>query len=105
MKLKNLTSRTVSVLGKHPSAGGMPFRVSIIASSTLELSNEDYARVTPAVSLLVSEGVLEVTEAPETKLTNAEIVEKVLAEAEVKLNPKATKAKLQEQAMLLGVEL
>jgi len=105
LKIKNKSTRNVSVLGQHSAQGGEPYRMTVMAGAILTLADEDYAKVTANVLKLVDAGVLEITEAPETKLTNAEIVAKVEAEAEVKLSVKSTKAKLQAQAAKLGVSL
>lgn len=105
MKMKNLTNRNTSILAPHPKSGGMPFRVSVIANSTLELSDEDYAKIEVAALKLKDEGVISYVEAPESKLTIKEIIAKVSKEADVELKESLGKAKLQAKAEALGVNV
>ena len=105
MKVSNLTTRNISVLGQHPKQGGEPFRATIPAGGILELDDVEYAKVKVNISNLVGKGVLEVTEAAVSKLTNEEIIEKVFKETDVKLSKKMNKAELQSKAAFFGVDL
>jgi len=105
MKMKNLTNRNVGILAPHPKAGGMPFRLSVIAGSTLEVSDEDYAKVEVAAKKLKEAGVIKYVEAPVSKLTVKEIIAKVSKEADVDLKESLGKAKLQAKAEDLGVDV
>lgn len=105
MKVKNLSGRNQGVLGSHTGGRGLPFRVMLVAGATLELSDEDYNKVESGIKNLVEAGVAEIIEAAETKLTKAEIIAKVLEEADVELKDSLSKPELQEKALKLGVDL
>ena len=59
MRLKNKSDRNVSVLENHSKFGGMPKVVTIIAGSSIELSDNEYKGVLPSLQKLVDAGVLE----------------------------------------------
>lgn len=105
MKMKNVTNRNVSILASHSKAGGIPFRLSVIAGSTLEVSDKDYAKVEVAALELKDAGVIKYVEAPVSKLTVKEIIAKVAKEADVELKESLGKAKLQAKAEQLGVSV
>lgn len=90
-------------MANYSVAKGMPFKVKVIAGSTLELLDEEFEKVKAQVAPLVDAGIIVILEAPETKLTIAEIVAKVEDEAGVKLSAKMNKKELQEKALLLKV--
>ena len=105
MKMKNKTNRNINILAPHTGNGGIPFRVSVIAGSTLEIDEETYEKVRVAAEKLVDVGVLEYVESPVSKLTKAEIITKVLEEVDVELSDKLKHNELQEKAEQLGVEV
>ena len=105
MKMKNTTRRNVSILAAHKVAGGMPFRLLVIAGSTLEVADEDYAKVEVAALKLKEAGVLKYIESPVSKLTKEEIISKVTEEADVELKDSLNIADLQAKAEALGVEV
>jgi len=105
MKLKNKTSRNISILSNHPENGGMPFRVLVIAGSTLELNDLDFEKIEVQTNRLVKSGVLVYIETPETKLSKDEIIKKVETETDVTLKSTSSKAELQKKAEALGVTL
>lgn len=103
--MKNLTRRNVSILAPHPKNGGMPFRVLVIAGSTLTLEDSEYEKVAEPTLALVNAGVIEFVELPESKLTKEEIIDRVSKEAGVDLKDSMSKKDLQENARKLGVSL
>lgn len=62
MKIKSLIKRNLIVNGQHEKMGGMPFSITLIAESTLDLSDADYKKVQKQIEVLVEKKVVEVVE-------------------------------------------
>jgi len=105
MKIKNLTARNVGLMAGHNKERGIPFRVNVVANSTLELDDADYAKVKSVAKGLVEKGILKIVSAPATQLTKKELIAKVLKEVDVELKESLSLPKLQEKAEALGVEV
>ena len=113
MKIKNNSNRNVHLLGanipledKDGNTGfGRGKKFLVIASSTLEISDEEFYSVAAAANELVEAGVLTYVESPVSKLSKADIIAKVAEEADVELKDSLNKAELQAKAEALGVSV
>lgn len=105
MKIKNSSARNVSAMGKHLEGEGLPFRITVPAGATLEITDEEYKVVKPDVTYLVDAGVLIIVEAPATKFTKAQIAEAIKVEADVVVSESKTKDELVKLAASLNVSL
>lgn len=103
MRLKNTSNRNLDLLANYQAGKGEPFKVKVIAGSVLELEDDLYEKVKGPAALLIEAGVLEVLEAPASKLTATEIIDLVEKDSGIKLSAKMSKKELQEKALLLKV--
>ena len=104
MKLINESLRNVNVLQNYGYGQGSPFRVMIVAGSTLELSDEDFEKVKKPIKNLVEAGVLKILIAPDSKFSREELIAKIYEETGIKLPEDGmNKAEVQSKAEVLGV--
>lgn len=106
MKIKNTTTRNISLLAPHSPNKGMPFRLLIPAETTMEFEDSEYMKVMKAGKHLVSKGLLKIVERVESKLTSAQIADRVARQTgnTIKVEGK-TKQEVQKQAEAMGVEV
>jgi hypothetical protein len=110
MKIKNLSKRIINIMGIHPKipagvTGGAPFRLMIPALATMEFDDADFELCKKGAMCMVDAGVLEIVVPVISKLTETAMSEEIEKKANVKVDPKVGKAKLQKVASKLGVEV